>query len=62
VVLIPAALLLVPGSMGFRGMTSLLARDTVSGLESMFAMFVVAAAIVGGLLVANATLAPRRVL
>jgi uncharacterized membrane protein YjjP (DUF1212 family) len=62
VVLIPAALLLVPGSMGFRGMTSLLVRDTVSGVESMFAMFVVAAAIVGGLLVANATLAPRRVL
>jgi uncharacterized membrane protein YjjP (DUF1212 family) len=62
VVLIPAAMLLVPGSMGFRGMTSLLAHDTLTGVETVFAMFVVAIAIVGGLLVANATVSPRRVL
>jgi hypothetical protein len=31
--LIPAAMLLVPGSMGFRGMASLLARDTLSGRD-----------------------------
>jgi uncharacterized membrane protein YjjB (DUF3815 family) len=62
VVLIPATLLLVPGSMGFRGMTSLLERDTITGVETVFAMFVVAMAIVGGLLVANATVSPRRAL
>jgi uncharacterized membrane protein YjjB (DUF3815 family) len=62
VVLTPAALLLVPGSMGFRGMTSLLAHDTVSGVETVFAMFVAATAIVGGLLIANAVVSPRRVL
>jgi len=62
VVLVPAVLLMVPGSMGFRGMSSLLGHDTLTGVETTFAMFVVAMAIVGGLLVANATLSPRRVL
>jgi uncharacterized membrane protein YjjP (DUF1212 family) len=60
VVIIPAAMLLVPGSMGFRGMTSLIAHDTLTGVETVFAMFVVAIAIVGGLLLANATVSPRR--
>ena len=60
VVLVPAVLLLVPGSMGFRGMTSLLSRDTLTGVETVFAMFVVAIAIVGGLLIANAVVSPRR--
>lgn len=60
VVLVPAVLLLVPGSMGFRGMTSLLSRDTLTGVETVFAMFVVAIAIVAGLLIANAVVSPRR--
>jgi uncharacterized membrane protein YjjP (DUF1212 family) len=60
VVAVPAALLLVPGSMGFRGMTSLLDRDTLTGVESVFAMFVVALAIAAGLLIANAVVSPRR--
>jgi len=53
-------LLLVPGSMGFRGMESLLDRDTLTGVETVFAMFVVAIAIVAGLLIANALVQPRR--
>jgi len=60
VVLVPAMILLVPGSVGFRGMSSLLDRDTLTGVETTFAMFVVAIAIVAGLLVANATVSPRR--
>ena len=60
VVQVPAMLLLVPGSMGFRGMASLLGHDTLSGVETVFAMFVVALAIVAGLLVANAVVSPRR--
>jgi uncharacterized membrane protein YjjP (DUF1212 family) len=60
VVLVPAVLLLVPGSMGLRGMASLLGRDTLSGVETVFAMFVVAIAIVAGLLVSNAIVSPRR--
>jgi uncharacterized membrane protein YjjB (DUF3815 family) len=60
VVLTPAVLLLVPGSMGFRGMASLLGRDTVTGVETVFEMFIVAIAIVAGLLVSNAVVSPRR--
>jgi uncharacterized membrane protein YjjB (DUF3815 family) len=57
---VPAVLLLVPGSTGFRGMSSLLDKDTLTGVETLFAMFVVAIAIVAGLLVANAFVSPRR--
>ncbi len=60
VVQLPAVLTLVPGSMGFRGMSSLLDHDTLTGVETVFAMFVVATAIVAGLLVANAVVSPRR--
>jgi len=60
VVQVPAVLLLVPGSMGFRGMSSLLGRNTVTGVETVFEMFVVAMAIVAGLLIANAVVSPRR--
>ena len=60
VVSVPAVLLLVPGSMGLRGMTSLLDQQTLSGIETVFAMFIVAIAIVAGLLVANAVVSPQR--
>jgi len=40
----------------------MLARDTVSGVDTMFAMFISATALVGGLLLANAIVSPRRVL
>ena len=62
VVLVPAMILLVPGSMGFRGMSSMLDRNTMTGIETTFATFVVALAIAAGLLIANALLSPRRVL
>ena len=60
VVVVPAMLLLVPGSLGFRAMSSLLGHQTLTGVETMFIMFVVAIAIVAGLLVANAVVSPRR--
>ncbi|MBA2542154.1 MAG: threonine/serine exporter family protein [Deltaproteobacteria bacterium] len=60
VVHVPAVLLLVPGSMGFRGVAALLGRDTLTGVGTVFEMFVVAIAIVAGLLVANAVVSPRR--
>jgi uncharacterized membrane protein YjjP (DUF1212 family) len=60
--LTPAVLLLVPGSVGFRGISSLLRQDTLSGIETTFSMFVVAVSIVAGLLLANAALSPRRAL
>ncbi len=60
VVIVPAVLLLVPGSMGFRGMAALLDRDTLTGVGTVFAMFVIAIAIVAGLLLSNAIVSPRR--
>lgn len=60
VVLVPATLILVPGSVGLRGISSLLHRETLSGIETTFAMFVVAMAIVAGLLIASAAVSPRR--
>jgi uncharacterized membrane protein YjjP (DUF1212 family) len=60
VVQVPAVFLLVPGSLGFRGMTSLLDKHTLSGVETLFAMFVVAMAIASGLLVASAVVPPKR--
>ncbi|MFT3695189.1 MAG: threonine/serine exporter family protein [Kofleriaceae bacterium] len=60
VVQVPAVFLLVPGSVGFRGMTSLLDKDTLSGVETLFVMFVVALAIACGLLVASAVVPPKR--
>ncbi|HEY1813754.1 MAG TPA: threonine/serine exporter family protein [Kofleriaceae bacterium] len=60
VVQVPAVFLLVPGSLGFRGMSSLLDRETMNGVETLFATFVAAIAIVAGLLIANAVVPPRR--
>jgi uncharacterized membrane protein YjjB (DUF3815 family) len=60
VIQVPAVFLLVPGSLGFHGMESLLDKNTLTGVETLFAMFVVAIAIVAGLLVSAAIVPPRR--
>jgi uncharacterized membrane protein YjjP (DUF1212 family) len=58
--LVPGLLLLVPGSMGLRSMTSMLERDVVSGIDTAFAMILVSVSLVAGLLMANASVPPRR--
>ncbi|MEM9379941.1 MAG: threonine/serine exporter family protein [Planctomycetota bacterium] len=60
--LLPGLLVLVPGSLGYRALSSFTERDAVLGLEAAFQMLLVAAALVGGMLTANALLPPRRVL
>jgi uncharacterized membrane protein YjjB (DUF3815 family) len=57
--LVPAILLLVPGSIGFRSFAQLLERDVVLGIETAFKMVIIAISLVAGLLVAHA-LVPRR--
>ncbi|MCS7003297.1 MAG: threonine/serine exporter family protein, partial [Dehalococcoidia bacterium] len=59
--LIPGITILVPGVVGYRSVTALLERDTVSGIETAFAMTLTAVSLVAGLLFANVILAPRRV-
>lgn len=62
VVQVPAVLMLVPGSMGLRAIRSMLDQDTLTGVQTTFATFIVAMAIVAGLLMANAVVSPRRTL
>jgi uncharacterized membrane protein YjjP (DUF1212 family) len=59
---IPAILILVPGSIGFRSVAAFLENNALAGLELAFSMFLVAVSIAGGLLAANALVPPRRVL
>lgn len=56
---LPGLLLLVPGSLGFQSLSSLIGRDVVSGVETAFGMTLVAVALVAGLLISDALSAPR---
>jgi len=62
VTLLPAIILLVPGSLGIRSITSLFQRDVVSGVETVFSLILLAVALAGGLLFANLAVPSRRVL
>jgi uncharacterized membrane protein YjjP (DUF1212 family) len=53
VVLVPGILQLVPGSVGFRSLLSLMDREAIAGLETAFSMIMTAVALVAGLLIAG---------
>lgn len=59
VTLVPGVLLLVPGSIGFRGIASMLDRKTLSGVETAFTAVLIAAALTAGILTAT-VLGPQR--
>jgi uncharacterized membrane protein YjjB (DUF3815 family) len=59
VTLVPGILLLVPGSIGFRSLASLLDREVVLGVETAFRMILMAVALVAGILVSNIIAPPR---
>lgn len=59
---IPAILLLVPGSLGYLSVTSFIDQQGLAGVESAFSMSLVAMALAGGLITANAVVAPKRFL
>jgi uncharacterized membrane protein YjjP (DUF1212 family) len=56
---VPGLLLLVPGSVGFRGLAALLDKQVISGIDTTFKMTLTAVALVAGTLIAN-ILAPMR--
>ncbi len=58
--LVPGLMLLVPGSLGFRSLSSLWEQDVVGGIDGAFKMVLVAISLVAGILVANAVVLPRR--
>ena len=53
IVVIPAVILLVSGSIGFQGLATIAAGQTVAGVEQFLQMFLVALLIVAGSLVGN---------
>jgi uncharacterized membrane protein YjjP (DUF1212 family) len=59
---LPGLMLLVPGSIGFRGLSALLEEDILAGVQAGFTMGFVAIALVTGLLMANVVVPPRRAL
>jgi len=59
IVFLPAFVLLVSGSVGFRGLAALAAGQTATGLEQFFQMFVVALTLAAGLLVGNTIVLPK---
>ncbi|GAB4111937.1 MAG: threonine/serine exporter family protein [Sandaracinaceae bacterium] len=60
--LTPGILFLVPGSIGFLSIRSLLEGEVTTAIETGFRMLLVATAIAAGLLVATAAVPPRRLL
>lgn len=57
---LPGLILLVPGSIGMRGVTSLLADDLDSGVATSFKMLITAVSLVAGLLIAHAVYPSRK--
>jgi uncharacterized membrane protein YjjP (DUF1212 family) len=62
VLLMPAIILLVPGSIGFRSVALLLERDVLRSIETGFTMVLSATSLVAGVLVANLVVPNRTAL
>ena len=60
ITLVPSLLLIVPGSVGFRSIASLLDRATLDGVETAFRMTLMLAALVTGLFSAQIAVPARR--
>jgi uncharacterized membrane protein YjjB (DUF3815 family) len=59
---LPSIMLLVPGSVGFRGLASLMERDYTLGLETGVAVLSALVALMAGLLFGSVLVPPRRYL
>lgn len=60
--LTPGILMMVPGSVGFLSVSSMLAADVVSALEIAFRMVLILTSLAAGVLVATVAVPPRRAL
>ncbi|MEO1979743.1 MAG: threonine/serine exporter family protein [Fuerstiella sp.] len=56
----PGLMILVPGSIGYKSLTAMVESDTIRGVELAFSMSIVGVAVVGGLLLANQIISPKR--
>ncbi|MEO1534379.1 MAG: threonine/serine exporter family protein [Planctomycetota bacterium] len=59
-VMMPGIILLVPGAIGFRSVSSFLEADAVSGIQAAFTALLVAVSLVAGLLMANVAVPAKR--
>ena len=59
---LPSIMLLVPGSVGFRGIASLVERDYTLGMDTAMAVLSALVALMAGLLFGSVLVAPRRYL
>jgi len=59
VVQVPGILVLVPGSIGFRGITALIDENLTTGFAAWSGMLLTAVALAAGLLLSNVVLPPR---
>jgi uncharacterized membrane protein YjjB (DUF3815 family) len=55
----PGLIILVPGSVGYQSLSALLEANTLSGVQAGFKMFLIGAALVYGLLIANILIPSR---
>ena len=60
IVLIPAIVLLVSGTVGFRGLASMALGDLNLGVQQFFQMFVVAITVLAGIMIGNTIMKPQR--
>ncbi len=58
----PGLMILVPGSIGYKSLTAMVESNTIQGVELAFSMSIVGVALVGGLLLANQIISPKRIL
>jgi uncharacterized membrane protein YjjP (DUF1212 family) len=58
----PGLLILVPGSIGYTSLTAMIENDTILGVRLAFSMSIIGVALVGGLLLANQIVSPKRIL
>ena len=56
---VPGVILMVPGSVGFRGLSSIFEQQVALGLDTAVQLATILVALVGGMLIGNA-LAPAR--
>jgi uncharacterized membrane protein YjjB (DUF3815 family) len=59
---LPSIMLLVPGSVGFRGIASLVERDYTLGMDTAVAVLSALVALMAGLLFGSVLVPPRRYL
>ena len=60
ITMLPGIILLVPGSVGFRGLSMILDKNTLSGIDTAFSVFIISIGLVAGLLFGNLLVTPKK--